>query len=85
MFVICHYWYFLDEDFKFQPDVCNDCQYVLMISMNHNDVAILNICGVNYCCIINESSKRKAENVLQNVDLSKKVKHYKILIYLKNM
>ena len=22
---ICHYWYFLDKRFKFQPDVCNGC------------------------------------------------------------
>ena len=21
--LICHYWYFLDKGFKFQPDVCN--------------------------------------------------------------
>ena len=25
---ICHYWYFLDEGFKFQPDVCNGCHDV---------------------------------------------------------
>ena len=22
---ICHYWYFLDKGFKFQPNVCNGC------------------------------------------------------------
>ena len=22
---ICHYWYFLDKDFKFQSYVCNRC------------------------------------------------------------
>ena len=31
---ICHYWYFLDIEFKFQPDVCNGCHDVLMISLN---------------------------------------------------
>ena len=40
---ICHYWHFLDKRFKFQPDVCNGCADVLMMSMNHNDIAILNI------------------------------------------
>ena len=40
---ICHYWYFLDKDFKFQRYICNACHDVLMISINHNDVAILNI------------------------------------------
>ena len=23
--IICHYWYFLDIDFTFQPEVCNGC------------------------------------------------------------
>ena len=22
---VCHYWYFLDYNFKFQPNVCNNC------------------------------------------------------------
>ena len=37
---ICHYWYFLNEDF--QPDVSNGCPNVLMVSMNLSDIAILN-------------------------------------------
>ena len=39
---ICHYWYFLDKGFKFQPDVCNGCNDVLMMSVNVNDIAVLN-------------------------------------------
>ena len=35
---ICHYWYFLDKGFKFQPYVCNDCYDVLMISMSLSDL-----------------------------------------------
>ena len=30
---ICYYWYFLDNMFKFQPDVCNGCHNVLMMSI----------------------------------------------------
>ena len=22
---VCHYWYFSDYNFKFQPNVCNSC------------------------------------------------------------
>ena len=36
---ICHYWYFLDKGFKFQPHVCNRCHDALMISMNHSNIA----------------------------------------------
>ena len=45
-FSICHYWYFLDEGFKIQPDVCNGYQDVLTVSMNLSNIAILNTGGV---------------------------------------
>ena len=40
---ICHYWYFLNYSFKFQLNVCNRCYDLLMMSINLNDIAILNI------------------------------------------
>ena len=43
-----------------------------MMSMNFNDIAILNIRAVYYRCIINVISKREAVNLLQNAYLSKK-------------
>ena len=45
---ICHYWYFLNFSFKFQPNVCNRCHDLLMMSMNLSDIAILNIKGPDY-------------------------------------
>ena len=32
--IICHCWYFLDKGFKFQPNICNRCHDVLMMSIN---------------------------------------------------
>ena len=29
--IICHYWYFLEIDFRFQPKVCDGC-----FNKNHN-------------------------------------------------
>ena len=31
---ICHYWYFLNYSFNFQPNVCNKCHDLLMMSIN---------------------------------------------------
>ena len=31
---ICHYSYFLNYSFKFQPNVCNRCHDLLMMSIN---------------------------------------------------
>ena len=29
-YMLCHYWYFKDAGFKFEPHVCNKCHDVLM-------------------------------------------------------
>ena len=49
---ICHYCYFLNYSFKFQPNVCNRYHNLLMMSMNLNDIAILNVKGFDYRCVI---------------------------------
>ena len=43
-----------------------------MMSMNLSDIAILNIKGSDYCCIISLISKTEAINLMQNADLTKK-------------
>ena len=69
---ICQYWYFLSKGFKFQPNVCNRCHDLLMISMDLSDIAILNIKSTGYGCIISGISKSKTVNLMQNIDLTKK-------------
>ena len=63
---ICHYWYFLNRGFKFQPNVCNKCYDLLMMPMKLCDIAILNIKNADYCCII---SKIGNINLMQNANL----------------
>ena len=38
---VCHYWDFLEEGFRFQPDVCNVCHDVSMMPMNLSDIAMI--------------------------------------------
>ena len=45
---VCHYWYFLNKGFKFQPNVCNRCHDLLMMSVNLSDIATLNIKAFHY-------------------------------------
>ena len=68
----CHYWYFLNKGSKFQPNACNRCHDLLMMSMNLSDIAILNIKGADYRCITSEINKSEAINLMQNIDLTKK-------------
>ena len=58
---ICHYWYFFNKGFKFQQNVYNRCYDLLIMSMNLSDIAILNIKGADYRCII--SKIRKSEDI----------------------
>ena len=69
---ICHYWYFLNYSFKFQPNVCKRCYDLLMMFINLSDIAILNIKGYDYRCIISLISKNEAINLMQNADLTEK-------------
>ena len=43
-----------------------------MTSMNLSDIAILNIKGSDYHCIISRISKSQAIKLLQNIDLTEK-------------
>ena len=38
-----------------------------------DNIAILNIHGGDYCCTINELSKREARNLSENANLTKKI------------
>ena len=67
---IC-YWYFIDKAFNFQLYVCNNCHDVLTMSVNFNNIAILNINRANLYCSINGDSKSDAVNSLQNANLTK--------------
>ena len=42
-----------------------------MMYINLNDIVILNIHDVDYCCVINGINKNDALNLLQNADLTK--------------
>ena len=37
---VFHYWYFLNCSFKFQPNACNRCHDLLLMSVNISDIDI---------------------------------------------
>ena len=52
---VCHYWYFLNYSFKFQPNVGNRCHGLLVMSINLSNIAISNIKDSDYCSTISLS------------------------------
>ena len=69
---ICHYLYFSDKGFKFQPTVCIECHDLLMMTMNLSNVTISNITNAEYHCILSRITKSEAINLIENTDLTEK-------------
>ena len=65
--MLCHYWYFKDLGFKFEPHVCNKCHDVLMTANELKNIAILNVKGVDFRCILWGISRDEAVNRLNSV------------------
>ena len=50
--MLCHYWYFKNVRFKFEPHVCDKCHNVLMAAYESKNIVILNVKGVDFRCIL---------------------------------
>ena len=64
--MLCHYWYFKDVEFKFEPHVCNKYHDVLVTAYELKDIAILNVKGVNFRFTLGSISRDEAVNRLNN-------------------
>ena len=70
--MICHYWYFKDIGYKYEPHVCNQCHYLSMMVYDLNDFMILNIKGIDYRCYVFNMIKSDAITLLSNSVLNNK-------------
>ena len=64
--MLCHCSYFKDVEFRFEPHVCNKCHDVLMTAYELKNIAILNVKGVDFRCILWGISRDEAVNRLTN-------------------
>ena len=64
--MLCHYWYYKDVGFKFEPHVRNKCQDVLMAAYELKDIVMFNVKGVDFRCILWGISRDEAVNRLNN-------------------
>ena len=70
--MLCHYWYFKVAGYKFQPYLCNGCHAVSMMAYELENIAILNVKGVDFRCILWSISRDEAVNRLNNSVLEDK-------------
>ena len=69
---ICHYWYFLDKNFNYEPYLCNGCHDLIQKAINFNDVAIVSIKRRDYGIQFWYINKSDANNLLNNSVLDNK-------------
>ena len=69
---ICHYWYFLDKNFNYDPYLCNGCHEIMQKAMNFNDVAIVSIKGNDYRIYFLYMNKDDAISIMNNSALNGK-------------
>ena len=70
--MICHYWYFLDIGYKYEPYVCNGCHDLSMMVYDVDDFMILIIKVVDCRCFVCNMSKITAVKLLNNSQLDNK-------------
>ena len=62
--MLCHYWYFENVGFRFEPQVCNKCQDILMTPDELKNIE--SMAGVDFRCILWGISRDEAVNRLNN-------------------
>ena len=62
---------FLDENFNYEPYLCNGCHNIIQKAMNFNIVAIVSIKGNYYRIHFWYMSKDDAINIMKNSDFIK--------------
>ena len=60
------------SDNGFQAAISTGSHYVVMLSMNFNDIALLKVNRLDYRCIINGINKSEAIDLLKNENLNEK-------------
>ena len=63
---ICHYWYFKDIGFRYEPYFCNGCHDLMQKAMGFNDVAIVYVKGSVYRIHFEYMSKDNATSIISN-------------------
>ena len=70
---ICHYWYFKDIGFKYEPHLCNGCYGLMQKAVISNNIAIVYVKGVPYRIKIWYMSKDDAINIMNGSILTDKM------------
>ena len=81
---ICHYWYFKDIGFKYEPYLCNGCHDLMQKAMSFNNIAIVYVNRSAYRIHFWYMSKDDTINIMDGFKLvGKGGVLYFFLLYIK--
>ena len=67
--MLCHYWYFLDNNFSYGPYLCDGCYNIMQKSNNLKNIAIAHAKKGLYRIHFLYMSKREAKKLITNSNL----------------
>ena len=71
--IICHFWYNLDINFRFQLNACDACQELTQKAMIFNNATVVSVKGNHYRIHFLYKNKDEVINLLRNGDLIENV------------
>ena len=66
----CHYWYFKDVGFKYEPYLCSGCHDLMQKAMSFNNIAVFYVKGSAYRIRFGYMSKDDAINIMNGSNVA---------------
>ena len=70
---ICHYWYFKDIGFKYEPTLCNGCHSLMQKAISFNNIVVVYVKESAYRIHFRYMNKDDEINIMDNSSLIDKM------------
>ena len=67
--MLCHYWYFLEKNFSYEPYLCDGCYNIMQKSVNFRNIAIIHVKKIVWRIYFLHMSKCEAKKLMSNSNL----------------
>ena len=68
-YMLCHYWYFLNNNFSCGPYLCDGCYNIMQKSIKFKNIAIVHVRESTYRIYFLYMSKHEAKKLMTNSNL----------------
>ena len=65
----CHYWYFLNRNFSYDPFTCDGCYDIVQRSTDFKNIALIHFKKTAYRVYFKDISKNQAKKLMKKFDL----------------